>query len=46
VIKSHGGADTLSFSNAIREAMMEVKNNVPARITRQLEHELVERQAS
>ena len=46
VIKSHGSADTLSFSNAIREALMEVKNNVPARITRQLEHELVERQAS
>ncbi|MDX1823512.1 MAG: phosphate acyltransferase PlsX [Thiohalomonadales bacterium] len=46
VIKSHGSADVLSFSNAIREALMEVKNNVPARITKQLEHELVERQAS
>ena len=46
VIKSHGSADMLSFSNAIREAIMEVKNNVPARITKQLEHELVERQAS
>lgn len=46
VIKSHGSADILSFSNAIREAIMEVKNNVPARITKQLEHELVERQAS
>lgn len=46
VIKSHGSADVLSFSNAIREALMEVKNNVPAKITKQLEHELVERQAS
>ena len=46
VIKSHGSADMLSFSNAIREALMEVRNNVPARITKQLEHELVERQAS
>ncbi len=46
VIKSHGSADTLSFSNAIREAMLEVKNNVPARITKQLEQELVEGQVS
>lgn len=46
VIKSHGSADVLAFSNAIREALMEVKNNVPAKITKQLEHELVERQAS
>ena len=32
VIKSHGGADTMAFANAIRIAMLEVDNQVPARI--------------
>jgi glycerol-3-phosphate acyltransferase PlsX len=45
VIKSHGGADVLAYSCAIREAMMEVKKNVPERITKQLEMALAERQA-
>ena len=46
VIKSHGSADAFSFSTAISEAVMEVKKNVPARITRVLESQLSERQAS
>jgi phosphate acyltransferase len=29
VIKSHGGANTPAFANAIKEAILEVKNNVP-----------------
>ena len=41
VIKSHGGADALAFSNAIHEAIMEVTKNVPQRISRQLEATLV-----
>jgi glycerol-3-phosphate acyltransferase PlsX len=36
VIKSHGGADIISFSQAIREAIIEVEKNVPARISTQL----------
>ena len=42
VIKSHGGADALAFSNAIHEAIVEVVKNVPQRINRQLEAALVE----
>lgn len=42
VIKSHGGADALAFSNAIHEAILEVDKNVPQRISRQLEAILVE----
>jgi len=45
VIKSHGGADTVAFANAIREAVVEVKKDVPQRITRQLESLLLERRA-
>ncbi len=45
VIKSHGGADKMAFANAINEAVMEVRNNVPQRISRQLESLLVERRA-
>ena len=37
VIKSHGGADVLSFSTAIREAMLEVEKDVPHLIGSQLE---------
>lgn len=37
VIKSHGGADIHAFANAIREAVIEVKKDVPQRITSQLE---------
>jgi glycerol-3-phosphate acyltransferase PlsX len=36
VIKSHGGADALSFRHAIQEAILEVRKNVPARISTQL----------
>jgi glycerol-3-phosphate acyltransferase PlsX len=45
VIKSHGGADVVAFTNAIKEAMMEVRKNVPQRIARNLEEQLVERRA-
>ncbi|OUD12680.1 phosphate acyltransferase [Thioflexithrix psekupsensis] len=37
VIKSHGGADQLAFANAIKEAIREVEQNVPARIADQLD---------
>ncbi len=46
VIKSHGGADAYAFSQAISEAVVEVKKNVPELITNQLDAELVKRQAS
>ena len=42
VVKSHGGADMLSFSHAIEEAMKEVSKNVPERITERLEELLIE----
>jgi len=45
-IKSHGGADSYSFSNAIDVAILEIEKNVPALITKQLENQLVERQVS
>ncbi len=41
VIKSHGGADSYSFANAIREAVVEVTKKVPERISSQLESLLV-----
>lgn len=37
VVKSHGGADAYSFSNAIGEAVAEVDNNVPERIGEHLD---------
>lgn len=36
VIKSHGGADEVAFSQAIKEAIVEVEKNVPTRISNQL----------
>jgi phosphate acyltransferase len=42
VVKSHGGADSLSFANAIEEAMKEVSKNVPERISERLEELLIE----
>lgn len=45
VVKSHGSADVLSFSCAIREAVMEVEKNVPQRISSRLEVLLTQRQA-
>ena len=37
VIKSHGGADSIAFANAIRVAVVETRNQVPQRINKQLE---------
>nr|VFK38143.1 MAG: phosphate:acyl-[acyl carrier protein] acyltransferase [Candidatus Kentron sp. TC]VFK54450.1 MAG: glycerol-3-phosphate acyltransferase PlsX [Candidatus Kentron sp. TC] len=37
VIKSHGGADVFSFTNAIKQAMAECRKNVPSLISEQLE---------
>jgi glycerol-3-phosphate acyltransferase PlsX len=45
VIKSHGSADIFAFTNAIKEAVVEVRKNVPQRITKYLEDALVERRA-
>jgi glycerol-3-phosphate acyltransferase PlsX len=45
VIKSHGGADVLAFTNAILVAAMVVEQNVPQLISSQLEAILAERQA-
>ncbi len=36
VIKSHGSADAFSFSNAIKEAVLEVEKNVPEMISEEL----------
>lgn len=41
VVKSHGGADVLSFSNAIKVAMLEVENEVPKKISKVLETTLL-----
>lgn len=43
VIKSHGGADSLAFASAIREAIIEVRKDVIQRISKQLEFMLNER---
>jgi glycerol-3-phosphate acyltransferase PlsX len=45
VIKSHGSADTFSFSNAIKEAVLEVEKNVPEMISEELDKLLEARQA-
>ncbi len=45
VIKSHGGADAFAFSNAIDEAVLETRKNVPERIREQLTTLLEERRA-
>jgi glycerol-3-phosphate acyltransferase PlsX len=36
VVKSHGSADRLAFRHAIKEAVLEVEKNVPARISNHL----------
>jgi len=46
VVKSHGGADVLAFTYAIREAVKEVEKNVPQRISKHLEALLSERQTA
>lgn len=43
VIKSHGSADVLSFTYAIKEAIIEVQKNVPSQINNQLATLLSER---
>jgi glycerol-3-phosphate acyltransferase PlsX len=45
VIKSHGSADALAFSNAIEVAAVVVEQDVPERISSQLQAVMVERQA-
>ena len=45
VIKSHGGADALAFANAIKVAIVEVRESVPERISKQLDSYLQHRQA-
>ncbi len=45
VVKSHGGADAFAFTNAIKQAVLEVRRDVPRRITKELESLLHERQA-
>ncbi|MFQ5469388.1 MAG: phosphate acyltransferase PlsX [Gammaproteobacteria bacterium] len=45
VVKSHGSADQFSFTNAIREAILEIQKDVPQRIGNQLESLLTERRA-
>lgn len=37
VVKSHGGADTSSFFNAIKIANIEIEKDVPQRIAREIE---------
>lgn len=44
VVKSHGSADALSFSRAIDEAVQQVRQAVPERISSNLEHLLVNEQ--
>jgi glycerol-3-phosphate acyltransferase PlsX len=40
VVKSHGGADTSSFFNAIKIASIEIEKDVPQRISRVVESHL------
>lgn len=44
VIKSHGGADKVGIAASIEEAIIEVKKNIPERISSELEKILTERQ--
>lgn len=46
VIKSHGGADSLAFANAIEIAMLEIEKSVPEKIHIHLEKLLTEENAS
>jgi phosphate acyltransferase len=45
VIKSHGGADVFAFSQAIHEAILEVRKNVPQRIKDRVAQVMNERQS-
>jgi len=44
VIKSHGSADQLAYATAIKEAIIEVKKNVPQLISKHVETAMTERQ--
>lgn len=46
VVKSHGGSDSVSYSSAIRIAILEVQNQVPQRISRLLEQQFPQTQIS
>ena len=46
VVKSHGGADTSSFFNAIKIASIEIENDVPQRISRAVETYFASREDS
>ena len=46
VIKSHGDADELAYASAIREAIVEVKKNVPERISKHVETAMTQRAAT
>ncbi len=46
VVKSHGGADSVAYANAISIARTEISKQVPQRIHKQLEHLLVQRQTA
>ncbi|KKD01277.1 MULTISPECIES: phosphate acyltransferase PlsX [Photobacterium] len=43
VVKSHGSADIAALTNAIGEAVHEIKRKIPAKISDRLEHVLLER---
>jgi len=43
VVKSHGSADEVAYASAIKEAIIEVKKNVPERISKHVEAALTER---
>ena len=45
VIKSHGSADVVAFKRAIIEAVAEIRNNVPERISEHIASVLLERDA-
>lgn len=46
VVKSHGSSDSVSYASAIRIAILEVQNQVPLRISRLLEQQLPQPQAT
>lgn len=46
VVKSHGGADVLAYTSAIREAMVEVDKNIPERISKHVEEAMTQRQTA
>ena len=45
MVKSHGSADALSFARAIDEALLQIEQAVPDKISSHLEQLLVHEQA-